>query len=60
MFSLKLTNIFNSKMLLQGPEGAEFNITWKPKIIDPEKFVQIHFNFIARKTYLQQCFDISN
>lgn len=35
------------RAIVCGPEGAEFNITWKPKIIDPEKFVQIHFNFTA-------------
>ncbi|XP_052718359.1 uncharacterized protein LOC128190371 [Crassostrea angulata] len=35
------------RAIVCGPEGAKFNITWKPKIIDPEKFVQIHLNITA-------------
>lgn len=35
------------RAIVCGPEGAKFNITWKPKIIDPEKFVLIHVNFTA-------------
>lgn len=56
----KNNKYFQQLNLIQGPEGAEFNVTWKPKIIDPERFVQIQVDFIARKAYLQQYFDISH
>ncbi|XP_062591711.1 uncharacterized protein LOC134253214 [Saccostrea cucullata] len=29
-----------------GPEGSHINVTWKPKVIDPQKYVQIYLDIV--------------
>lgn len=32
-----------------GPEGAELNVSWTPKVIDPDKSIKLYFNIKNRK-----------
>lgn len=49
----KETDSNTGRAIVCGPEGAEFNVTWKPKIIDPERFVQIQVDFIAPTNFTE-------
>lgn len=35
--------------LFSGPPGSHINVTWKPRIIDPQKSVEIFFDIVDRK-----------
>lgn len=35
------------RVIVCGPEGAYFNISWRPKVIDPYKCVRIYFDIIS-------------
>lgn len=37
-----------------GPDGAHLNVSWRPKVIDPDKSIQLYFDITNRKIYFMQ------
>lgn len=37
-----------------GPKDAQLNVSWTPKVIDPDKSVELYFNITNRKIYFMQ------
>lgn len=46
-----LDNGITHALFFLGPDGAHLNVSWRPKVIDPDKSIQLYFDITNRKIY---------
>lgn len=49
-----LDNGITHALFFLGPDGAHLNVSWRPKVIDPDKSIQLYFDITNRKIYFMQ------